>query len=250
MNASSSVGLWGTLEIHLVQKTRRPLTRARVLKAAIKVADREGLAALSMRRLGKEVGVEAMSLYNHLPGKDGLLEGLAEALTEEISAEAAKRPLELTANWKIDLRSRCLAARQVALRHRWMPALFATRKFVPGALYLYVEQIVALLVGAGFSYQIAHRALHALGSLMFGFVQELFSPPASGGRLNTAQAEAEFARMASALPHLCAMISSEFHAAGNPTIGWCDSQTEFEFTLDLLLDGLERLRVNPGHSAR
>jgi AcrR family transcriptional regulator len=249
MPASSS-GLRGVLEMELVQKTRRPLTRARVLKAAMKVADREGLAALSMRRLGMEVGVEAMSLYHHLPGKEGLLDGLVEALMEEISAEVAVRPPALTADWKIDLRSRCLAGRQVVLRHPWMPALFATRKFVPGALYLYVEQILALLVGAGFSYQIAHRALHALGSLMFGFVQELLSPPASGGRLDAAQAEAEFARMASVLPHLCAMISSEVHEAGDPTIGWCDSQTEFEFTLDLLLDGLGRLRVNPGHSAK
>jgi hypothetical protein len=87
--------------------------------------------------------------------------------------------------------------------------------------------------------------LHAFGSLMFGFAQELFSPPASGGNLDSAQTEAEFASMASALPYLCAMIASEIHQAGDPTIGWCDSQTEFEFTLDLLLDGLERLRTSP-----
>jgi AcrR family transcriptional regulator len=225
-----------------VQKSRRPLTRARVLKAAVKVADREGLSALSMRRLGKEVGVEAMSLYHHLPGKDGLLDGLAEALVEEITAAVAARAPGLSAEWKTDLRSRCLAARQVVLRHPWTPALFATRKSMPVALYLYVEQIVALLVGAGFSYQVTHRALHALGSLMFGFARELFSPPASGGNLDARQAETEFARMASALPHLCAMIASEIHQSGDPTIGWCDSQTEFEFTLDLLLDGLGRFR--------
>ena len=208
----------------------------------MKVADREGLSALSMRRLGKEAGVEAMSLYHHLPGKDGLLDGLAETLVDEISVAVAARAPELSADWKTDLRSRCLAARQVVLRHSWTPALFATRKSVPVALYLYVEQIVAVLVGAGFSYAITHRAMHAFGSLMFGFAQELFSPPASGGNLDATQAEAEFARMAQFLPHLCAMIASEFHQAGDPTIGWCDSQTEFEFTLDLLLDGLERLR--------
>lgn len=228
-----------------MQKTRRPLTRARVLKAAMKVVDREGLSALSMRRLGREAGVEAMSLYHHLPGKDGLLDGLAEALLEEIMAAVAARPPGLSANWKSDLRSRCLAARQVVLRHPWTPALFATRKSVPVALYLYVEQIVALLVNAGFSYRITHRALHALGSLMFGFAQELISPPASGGHLDAAKTEAEFARMAPALPQLCAMIASEIHQADDPKIGWCDSQTEFEFTLDLLLDGLERLRTSP-----
>lgn len=231
-----------------MQKTRRPLTRARVLQAAIKVADREGLSALSMRRLGKEVGVEAMSLYHYFPGKDGLLDGLAEALTEEIKAAVAARPPDHSIDWKTDLRSRCLAARQVVLRHPWTPALFATRKFVPGAMYLYVEQIVALLVGAGFSYQIAHRALHALGSLMFGFAQELFSPPASGGDLDAAKAAAEFACIAEDLPHLCAMIASEVHHVSETKIGWCDTQTEFEFTLDLLLDGLERLL--PGGSER
>jgi AcrR family transcriptional regulator len=226
----------------LAQKLRRPLTRSRVLKTAMKVADRAGLSALSMRRLGKEMGVEAMSLYHHLPGKDGLLDGLAEALFDEITAAVAARPPDLRADWKTDLRSRCLAARQVVLRHPWTPALVASRRSVPARLYLHVDQIVALLVGAGFSHRIAHRALHALGSMMFGFVQELFSPPASGGKLDVAKSEAEFARMSAALPHLGAMIASEMHQATDPAIGWCDSQTEFEFTLDLLLDGLERVR--------
>jgi AcrR family transcriptional regulator len=226
----------------LARKIRQPLTRDRLIKAAMKVVDRDGLPALSMRRLGRELRVEAMSLYHHLPGKDGLLDGLSEALTLEIGAAVAERPRELTANWKSDLRSRCLAARQVVLRHPWTPALFASRRSIPGGLYVYVDQIVGLLVGAGFSHQIAHRALHALGSLMFGFAQELFSPPVSGGKLDAAKAEAEFARMAEALPNLGAMVASEFHSSTDASIGWCDSQTEFEFTLDLLLDGLERVR--------
>lgn len=220
---------------------RRPLTRERVFKAAMKVADREGLAALSMRRLGKEVGVEAMSLYHHLPGKDALLDALAEAVMQEIAAVIADRPPAATSDWKADLRSRCLAARAVVLRHPWTPALFASRSSIPPALYFYVDEIVGLLLRAGFSHQIAHRALHALGSMMFGFVQELFTPPASGGRLDEARQEAEFAALAEKLPNLGAMIASEIHAADDPSLGWCDSQTEFEFTLDLLLDGLERL---------
>lgn len=228
------------------ERIRRPLTRARVLETAMQVADCEGLQALSMRRLGKALGVEAMSLYHHLPGKDGLLDGLAEALLEEITAAVAERPPDLTVDWKSDLRSRCLTARQVVLRHPWTPALFVTRRSVPLALYLYVDQIVALLVGAGFSYRIAHRALHALGSLMFGFAQELFAPPSSGGHLEVAEAQAQFSQIIEALPHLGAMINSEIHRVTDPTIGWCDSQTEFEFTLDLLLDGLERVRDNDG----
>jgi AcrR family transcriptional regulator len=227
----------------LAAKNRRSLTRERVLKAAMKAADRAGLQALSMRRLGRDLGVEAMSLYHHLPGKDAVLDALAEALCDEISTAVAEREPGLTADWKSDLRSRCLAARQVVLRHTWAPALFASRGTVPLALYKYVDSVVALMVEAGFTYHVAHKALHALGSMLFGFVQELFSPPQSGGKLNTEDAATEFAAMAAALPNISAMVASEIHAAGDPTIGWCDSQSEFEFTLDLLLDGLERLRA-------
>lgn len=195
-----------------------------------------------MRRLGKELGVEAMSLYYHLPGKDGLLDGLAEALMEEISSAVALRSPDMTVDWKTDLRTRCLTARQVVMRHPWTPALFAARRSVPPALYSYVDRVIGLLVSAGFSYRIAHRALHALGSQMFGFVQELFSPPSSGGKLDVRESEAEFARMADALPNISAMIAAEVHQVSDPKIGWCDSQAEFEFTLDLLLDGLERAR--------
>jgi AcrR family transcriptional regulator len=222
------------------QKPRPPLTRARVLKMAMKVADREGLPALSMRRLGKELGVEAMSLYHHLPGKDGVLDALAESLCEEIAAAVAARPPELATGWKTDLRSRCLAARRVVLRHPWTPSLFASRQSVPMSVYLHVDQIVAVLLSAGFSHHLAHRALHALGSMMFGFAHELFSPPASGGNLDVKETEAAFAQMATALPNICAMMATEMHAAADPSMGWCDSQSEFEFTLDLLLEGLER----------
>lgn len=225
----------------MAQKYRPPLTRARVLKAAMKLADREGLPALSMRRMGKDLGVEAMSLYHHLPGKEGILDALAESLCAEISAAVADRPAECTRSWKTDLRSRCLAARKVVLRHPWAPALFASRQSIPLSIYLLVDQIVALLLAAGFSHQLAHRALHALGSMMFGFTHELFSPPSSGGSLDVKEAEAAFSQVAQALPHICEMMASEMHATSDAAIGWCDSQAEFEFTLDLMLEGLERL---------
>lgn len=218
------------------------LTRARVLEAAMDLADRDGLAGLSMRRLARDLGVEAMSLYHHLPDKEGLLDGLAEALAGEIAAAVAARPAALTKDWKSDLRSRCLAARTVVLRHKWTPALFAARRSIPFAMYQHIDRVVGLMIEAGFSYQIAHRALHALGSLLFGFAQEMFSPPSSGGALDVERTQAEFARMAELLPHISAMVASEIHQLPEPTVGWCDSETEFEFTVDLLLDGLERLR--------
>lgn len=219
--------------------TRQPLTRDLVLAGAIGLADTEGLDAVTMRRLAGTLGVEAMSLYHHLPGKERLLEGLAEALVAEIRVEV--QALAATGDWRSDLRGRCLAARQVMLRHPWGPALVGSRPSIPPGLYVYFEDVLAILVRGGFSYHLAHQALHALGSMTLGFVQELFSPGSRGDAPDeSVDAAAQLAEMASALPHLAAMVDAELHAADDPTLGWCDSQAEFEFTLDLLLDGLER----------
>ena len=96
------------------------------------------------------------------------------------------------------------------------------------------------MVRGGLSYHLAHRAIHALGTMVLGFTQELFSPRADGGSLDEEATEAEFAALADALPHLTAMVASEIHDHDEDPLGWCDSQDEFEFTLDLLLDGLAR----------
>ncbi|MFC7479377.1 TetR/AcrR family transcriptional regulator C-terminal domain-containing protein [Luedemannella flava] len=128
------------------------------------------------------------------------------------------------------------------LRHPWAPALLGRGRPVPPVLYLYYEKILATLIGAGFSYRIAHRALHAFGSMPLGFVQETFG---GGDDEDPDAEEAALAAMAEAMPHLAAMVAAELHAATDPTLGWCDSQVEFQFTLDLLLDGLERCRVEP-----
>lgn len=247
---------------------REPLRRERVLAAAVTLADDEGISALTMRRIAAELGVEAMSLYYHLPGKDGLLDGLVDTVVAEISAAvddadtstdratakgrsrrsggtATNRDRHAAAtggDWRGRLRRWFLAARAVMLRHPWAPGLMATRRRIPDGLYAYYERILAILIEAGFSYRIAHRAMHAFGSMPLGFVQELFSP-ASGADADVGPDEDELAAMSEALPHMAAMVAAEMHDATDPTLGWCDSQTEFEFTLDLLLDGLERART-------
>lgn len=221
---------------------RRPLGRAVVLDGAVRLADGEGLQAVTMRRLAATLGVEAMSLYHHVSGKEPLLDGLVEQLLAEIRAEIDA--LDPTDAWREDLRGRCLAARRVMLRHPWGPALITSRPSVPAAAYVHFEEVLATLVNGGCSYHLAHRALHALGGMVLGFAQELFAPASASGGVDevaTAAAEAQLAEMAAALPHLAAMVEAELHAAGDPVLGWCDSQAEFEFTLDLLLDGLERL---------
>ncbi|TCB94471.1 TetR family transcriptional regulator [Micromonospora zingiberis] len=225
------------------RKPREPLSRERALAAAIALVDAEGLAALTMRRLAAELGVEAMSLYHHLPGKQGLLDGLAEAVIAEIHAAVAAVDSTLEgADWRNRLRQRFLAARAVMLRHPWAPALLGSRPTIPTGLYTYYDGIIATLRDGGFSYRIAHRALHAFGSLALGFAQEVFRPASAGGQTDVEAAEEELAAMAAQLPHLTAMVAAEVHAAEDPTLGWCDSQVEFEFTLDLLFDGLDQAR--------
>jgi AcrR family transcriptional regulator len=229
---------------------REPLSRERVLGAAVALADKDGIDALTMRRLGADLGVEAMSLYHHLPGKNGLLDGLVESVFAEITAaidgidaasgQAATPTASDRVEWRGRLRRWFLAARTVMLHHPWAPALIGTRRRVPDGLYQYYERLLAILIGAGFSYRIAHRALHAFGSMPLGFVQELFTPG-----VNDAQdepTEADLSAMAEALPHMTAMVAAELHDATDPMLGWCDSQVEFEFTLDLLLNGLEGFR--------
>ncbi|GID28217.1 TetR/AcrR family transcriptional regulator [Paractinoplanes brasiliensis] len=216
--------------------TRTPLTRERVLEAAVALADRDGLAALTMRGLAAGLGVEAMSLYHHLPGKQALLDGVVECLLGEVTAAVAH---EHAGDWRTQLRRQFLTARRVMLRHPWAPGLIASRTSVPPTVFAYYDGILATLVGAGFTYHLAHRALHAFGSMPLGFAQEVFAP---GGDFEPEASEAELAAMAEALPHVTAMVASEIHDAGDPTLGWCDSQAEFEFTLDLLLNGLEDLR--------
>ncbi|QOC89733.1 TetR/AcrR family transcriptional regulator C-terminal domain-containing protein [Micromonospora craniellae] len=225
------------------RRPREPLSRERALAAAIALVDAEGLAALTMRRLAAGLGVEAMSLYYHLPGKEGLLDGLAEAVIAEIEAAAEAADATVAGDdWRTRLRQRFLAARAVMLRHPWAPGLLGSRPTVPAGVYAYYDQIIATLREGGFSYRIAHRALHAFGSLALGFAQEVFRPAAAGGTTDVDVAEAELAAMAEKLPHLTAMMAAEAHDADDPTLGWCDSQVEFEFTLDLLFDGLERAR--------
>lgn len=201
------------------------------------VADTSGLGEVTMRRVAAELGVEAMSLYHHVSGKEDLLDGLVTALVAEIG----EVPTPDGADWRATVRGRCLAAREVMLRHPWAPALLSTRTTVPPAVYFHFEALLAAMVDGGLSYALGHRALHALGSLALGFDRGMFSPAPAGG-LDEEAAEEEFAALAEALPNLAAMAAAELHAVEDPTLDWCDSQAEFEFTLDLLLDGLERAR--------
>jgi AcrR family transcriptional regulator len=208
---------------------RRPqLTRERVLGAAVLFADREGIEALSMRRLAPELGVEPMSLYTHVTGKDDLLDGMVEVVVSEIPIRRSR------AGWKTALRGLVLSARRVLLRHPWAPNIIATRTDPGPAVLRYVNAVVGILLDGGFSLEQAHHALHLLGSRVLGFTQDLFD---DSGDMSPEQAAAVAEQLGPAFPHLAALALSVTHEG---RLGGCDDDVEFELALDVILDGLGR----------
>ena len=150
---------------------RTSLSRRRVLQAAVDLADRHGLEALTMRRLAEDLHVEAMSLYHHVPSKDAIISGAVEVVIGEILSAAAAVETPATGDWRATLRARILAARQVLVRHPWAPAVITTRGVMTPELVDYFDGVLAVLRSGGFSYDLAHQALHALGSRALGFTQ-------------------------------------------------------------------------------
>jgi AcrR family transcriptional regulator len=177
-----------------------------------------------------------MSLYYHVANKNDLLDGIVDVLMDELN-EAVGGDQVVNADWKAALRHRILTARQIMLRHPWAPTLLESRTPMRPAVVLYHDRLVGLMRGGGFSYDLAHHALHALGSRALGFSQELFDPAAGAGD----ESERMLEDYADRLPNLVGMLTEIAHDDPDNTLGWCDDQAEFEFALDLILDGLERL---------
>jgi AcrR family transcriptional regulator len=223
-------------------RSRVPLSRERVLRAAVKVADEGGVESVTMRRLADELGAEAMSLYYHVAKKDDILDGLVDVIAGEVNEAVRKIGVPSAgAAWKTAMRSRILTAREVFLRHPWAPAIFSSRENAGPEVLRYLDGVLAIMRDGGFSYDVAHHAMHALGSRALGFSQELFTPGSAAPAAGEAGAAA-LAAMAAQVPHLVGMLAEIVHDDPETTLGWCDDQAEFEFGLDLLLDGLDRLR--------
>ncbi|MFE5672640.1 TetR/AcrR family transcriptional regulator [Agromyces sp. NPDC056523] len=219
--------------------TRTRLSRDGVLRTALALADRNGLDGLTMRALADELGVEAMSIYYHLPNKDAILDGVVEEVFAEVEAEVGGFEVpEATdgARWATALRERILGARRVLLRHPWAPWIMNARGASGPNAMRHVDGIVGIMRAGGMSYDLIHHALHAIGSRVYGYVQELSDDKA-------APAPVELEQLAALAPNLAGMLGEVAHDDPDSTLGWCDDQTEFEFGLDLLLEGLERRRV-------
>jgi AcrR family transcriptional regulator len=212
-----------------------------VLHAAVELADERGIEALTMRNLGQGLGVEAMSLYNHVANKEDILNGIVEVVVGEVlEAVDAIEPPATPADWKTVVRARILTARDVLLRHRWAPGVLESRTEMPPSLLGYYETLLALMRGAGFSLDLAHHAMHALGSRSLGFSQELFMNDDDDA--DDDMAAVMFQQMAARYPNLTDLMRIVAHDSDSTLGSGCDDQFEFEFGLDLILDGLERLR--------
>src|SRR3981081_3077563 len=150
----------GDVKISALGKTgterRTPLTRERVMAAAIELADREGIESISMRKRAQELGVEAMSLYTHVRNKNDLLDGMSDAVISQIPMGADG------ADWKMSLRQMVLAARSVVLRHPWVPRTVETQTAPGPAVLQYANTVLGILREGGFSIAQAHHALHIL----------------------------------------------------------------------------------------
>jgi AcrR family transcriptional regulator len=208
--------------------SRSPLTRDRVLHAALALADANGIESLTMRRLGETVGVEAMSLYNHVPSKADLLDGLVDLVFSEIELPASGD------HWKTAMRQRAIGVREVMSRHRWAIGLMESRTSPGPATLRHHDAVLGCLRHAGFPVELAAHAYSVLDSYIYGFALQEASLPFDTGNQTSDLAQAILARFpAGDYPHLAELTSEHVLKPGY------DYGNEYEFGLDLILDGLD-----------
>jgi AcrR family transcriptional regulator len=205
------------------------MNRERVLRAAVALADEAGIEALTMRTLGRALGVEAMSLYNHVPGKEALLDGMVDAVFAEIDLPAGE-------DWKKALRQRAISMRAALNRHRWAIGLMESRTS-PGATTLRQhDAVIGCLLAAGFSMELTAHAFAAVDSYVYGFALQEKGLPFDTPEQTAEMAQAMLAHFpVDEFPHLAAFTRDHVMRPGY------DFGAEFEFGLDLILDGLDRL---------
>jgi AcrR family transcriptional regulator len=212
-------------------RPRTPLNRERVLRAAIALADQGGIESLTMRKLGQELGVEAMSLYNHVANKDDILDGVVDLVFGEIAVPSGR------ADWKTAMRQRAISARAVLLRHTWATRLLQSRTKPGPATMRHHDSVLGSLREAGFTVDMAAHAYSVMDSYIYGFALQQANLPLDTSQ-NAGRVAQDILRQlpADEYPHLAEMIIEH---AMKPGYAYAD---EFEFGLDLILDGLERLR--------
>ena len=221
------------------QARRTPLTRDRVLHAAVDLADVVGIEALSMRRLAQELGVVPMALYKHVANKDELLDGMVDVVLQEIA------PADPGPSWQDAVRARVLSARQAVLRHPWARKAIESRTHRTPVVLSYMDSLAGTFIGGGFTADQTHHVMHTLGNRIWGFSPELFDEPAdpAAPAPTPEQQEAMAAEFAQRYPYILEIAVAATRGDLGRVGAGCDEQFEFEFALDLLLDGFERLRA-------
>lgn len=210
---------------------REALSRERVVEAALSLANADGIAGLSMRKLGQALGVEAMSLYNHIPNKEQLIDALIDRVVSEIELPGSDEP------WKRAMRKRALSAREVFARYPWVTPLMESRKNPGPAALRYYDSVIGSMRRGGFSIAMAAHAFAVLDSYIYGFaLQEQSLPFETPDEASAVAEEILHALPREEFPHLTEMIVDH---AMKPGYSFA---AEFEYGLDLILDGLERAR--------
>src|SRR5690242_10552569 len=232
----------------MTQKTtnaRTRLSRPLVLQAAVALADEDGFDGFSMRRLAQELGVVPMALYKHVADKDELLDGMVDTVIAEFD------PPDPGLDWKSGIRQRILAARRAVLRHPWARQAIESRTNRTPAVLGYMDSVAGLFRAGGFSADLTHHVMHALGNRIWGFSPELFNEPESGPppTIGPEALEAMAREFAEKYPNILAIATAATGGDLSRVGAGCDEQFEFEFALDLLLDGAERLHRQGWNSA-
>ena len=208
---------------------REPLSRDQVLRAAVALADNSGIGALSMRKLGQVLGVEAMSLYNHVANKSDLLDGMIDIVFSEIGLPADDT------GWKQAMRQRAISAREVLARHRWAIGLMESRRSPGPATLRHHDAVLGCLRQAGFPVDLTAHAYSLLDSYIYGFALQEASLPFDTPEKTTQVAQEIFGQFAAGTyPHLTELTIQHVLQPGYHYGG------EFEIGLDLILDALER----------
>ena len=212
---------------------RAPLSRERVLRAAVALADDAGIESLSMRKLAEELGVVPMALYKHVASKEELLDGMIDVVVGEID------PPALETDWKSAVRQRILSARRALLRHPWASRVIESKKNPTLVVLEYMDSMIGIFRAGGFSVNLTHHVMHVIGSRILGFTQELFND----SRTVDPEVQTVMLReLGGRYPNVMAIATAASHEGESVVGQGCDDQFEFEFALDLLLDGFERLR--------
>jgi AcrR family transcriptional regulator len=219
-------------QVRTSPRSRAPLNRERVLRAAVTLADERGVGELTMRKLAKELGVEAMSLYNHVASKGDLLDGMIDIVFGEIEAPAAG------GDWKAELRKRAVSTREALLRHRWAVGEMEGRtSHGPSNLKVH-DAVLGCLRAAGFSVEMTVRAMSVQDAYIYGFALQQTDMSSQTPEDFAAEAQRQMVDYADALaeyPFLVEVVGGYVAKAGY------DYDTQFLFGLDVILDGLERL---------